>query len=209
MLIPVDLPASGRPAAVTLDPRFPGQNATGSKGTLAGTMAPPDWPRPTDSPVCPRLAKPLRNGDRVDEFRDSLGTARGVLSSRRHKLVDQGILSRRQYWEHPPRYEYTLTEKGRALAPVITALMTWGDTWAPGPSGPPVVLIHEPCGHAMHPVQTCPHCHGEVAGNVRSVPGPGAAPKETPPPPAPVKTGGRSSLTGDGRQSIGAGCPAR
>jgi DNA-binding HxlR family transcriptional regulator len=104
-----------------------------------------------------------------------LGTARGVLSSRLHKLVDQGILSRRQYCEHPPRYEYTLTDKGRALAPVITALMTWGDTWAPGPSGPPVVLIHQPCGHAMHPVHTCPHCHGEVrAGNVRSAPGPGA-----------------------------------
>jgi hypothetical protein len=37
------------------------------------------------------------------------------------------------------------------------------------------VLIHEPCGHAMHPVLTCPHCHIEVSGNLRSVPGPGAA----------------------------------
>jgi HxlR-like helix-turn-helix len=98
-----------------------------------------------------------------------------VFSSRLHKLVDSGILSRRQYSEHPPRYEYTLTEKGRALAPVINALMTWGDTWAPGPSGPPVVLIHEPCGHSMHPVLTCPHCRGEVkAGDVRQIPGPGA-----------------------------------
>jgi DNA-binding HxlR family transcriptional regulator len=118
----------------------------------------------------------LRGAARFDEFRDSLGMARGVLSSRLHKLVDQGILSRQQYSEHPPRYEYTLTEKGRALAPVINALMTWGDTWAPGPSGephPPVLLVHEPCGHPMHPVLTCPHCRGEVdAGNVRQVPGP-------------------------------------
>jgi DNA-binding HxlR family transcriptional regulator len=120
----------------------------------------------------------LRGATRFDEFRDSLGMARGVLSSRLRKLVDQGILSRRQYSEHPPRYEYTLTEKGRALAPVVMALMTWGDTWAPGPSGaasPPVLLVHEPCGHAMHPVQTCPHCRGDLtAGSVRSVPGPGA-----------------------------------
>ena len=116
----------------------------------------------------------LRGSTRFDEFRESLGMARGVLSSRLGKLVDQDILRRGQYSEHPPRYEYRLTEKGQALAPVIMALMTWGDTWALAPSGPPVVLIHEPCGHAMHPVQTCPHCHGEVkADDVRSVPGPG------------------------------------
>jgi hypothetical protein len=36
------------------------------------------------------------------------------------------------------------------------------------------VLIHEPCGHAVHPVLTCPHCRGEVTtGNVRSVPAQG------------------------------------
>jgi DNA-binding HxlR family transcriptional regulator len=117
----------------------------------------------------------LRGTTRFDEFLESLGMARGVLSSRLRKLVNQGILSRRQYSEHPPRYDYALTEKGRALAPMINALMTWGDTWVPGPSGPPVVLIHEPCGYPMHPVLTCPHCRGEVkSGNVRQVPGPGA-----------------------------------
>jgi len=33
-------------------------------GTLAGTPEPPDWPRPTASPVCASPAKPLRNEDR-------------------------------------------------------------------------------------------------------------------------------------------------
>lgn len=144
----------------------------------------------------------LRGATRFDEFRESLGMARGVLSSRLHKLVEQDILRRRPYSEHPPRYEYMLTEKGRALAPMITAMMTWGDTWAPAPSGPPVVLIHQPCGHAMHPVQTCPHCRSEVTtGNVRTVPGPGAASKETLPPPplAPVKTA-RSGQGAPGRR---------
>ncbi len=118
----------------------------------------------------------LRGTTRFDDFRQSLGLARGVLSSRLHKLVDQGILDRQQYSQHPPRYEYALTEKGRALAPVITTLMTWGDTWASGPSGPPVTLIHQSCGRAMHPVLACPHCHGDVGGDVRSVPGPGIGP---------------------------------
>jgi DNA-binding HxlR family transcriptional regulator len=123
----------------------------------------------------------LRGATRFDEFRESLGMARGVLSSRLHKLVEQGILTRRQYSEHPPRQEYTLTEKGRALAPVITSLLTWGDTWAPGPDGPPVLLVHEPCGHVMHPVLTCPHCRDDVRpGTVRSVPGPGAQSETSP-----------------------------
>ncbi|WP_194891715.1 winged helix-turn-helix transcriptional regulator [Catenulispora pinisilvae] len=121
----------------------------------------------------------LRGATRFDEFRESLGMARGVLSSRLHKLVDQGILERRQYLEHPPRYEYTLTEKGRALAPLIRAMMNWGDTWAAGPSGPPVVLIHEPCGHTMQPLSICPHCRAEVhTDDVLSTPGPGATSPE-------------------------------
>ena len=68
-----------------------------------------------------------------------------------------------------------MTEKGRALFPVITALLTWGDTWAPGPGGPPVVLVHDTCGHVTQPVLTCPHCHGEVSpANTHSEPGPGS-----------------------------------
>ncbi len=43
-----------------------------------------------------------------------------------------------------------------------------------------MLLIHEPCGHAIHPVQTCPHCHDKIkTGELRSVPGPGATPKAT------------------------------
>ena len=70
---------------------------------------------------------------RFDEFQASLGLARSVLTARLEKLTDHGILERRAYTQHPPRYEYHLTEKGRALFPVGTALLTWGDKWAPTP----------------------------------------------------------------------------
>lgn len=124
----------------------------------------------------------LRGATRFDEFRDSLGMARGVLSARLRKLVDEDILNRQQYSEHPPRYEYTLTDKGRALGPVLMALMTWGDTWAAAEAGPPVEIRHEPCGHVMHPVLTCPHCRGDVtAGSIRPMPGPGASARQGPP----------------------------
>src|SRR6266849_7060607 len=57
---------------------------------------------------------------RFDDFQASLGLARSVLTARLQKLTDHGLLERRASTQHPPRYEYHLTEKGRALYPVGT-----------------------------------------------------------------------------------------
>jgi len=117
----------------------------------------------------------FRGTTRFDDFQASLGMARSVLTARLRKLTEAGVMERRAYAEHPPRYEYRLTEKGRALFPVIAALIHWGDEWAPVPAGPPVVFVHETCGNVTQPMLTCPHCHGEVStSNVRSEPGPGS-----------------------------------
>jgi DNA-binding HxlR family transcriptional regulator len=64
---------------------------------------------------------------RFDEFQDSLGVARNVLSDRLNRLVEVGILERTAYSERPPRFEYRLTEKGRDLGVPLLALMQWGD----------------------------------------------------------------------------------
>jgi DNA-binding HxlR family transcriptional regulator len=117
---------------------------------------------------------------RFDDFHVSLGMARSVLTARLKKLTDEGVLERSPYSEHPPRYEYRLTEKGDALFPVIAALIRWGDEWAPGAAGPPVVFVHESCGRITEPALICPHCGGEVgAANTRSQPGPGALPSQS------------------------------
>jgi DNA-binding HxlR family transcriptional regulator len=116
----------------------------------------------------------FRGTRRFDDFQASLGLARSVLTARLAKLTDNGILERQAYSEHPPRYEYRLTDKGLALFPVIAALMQWGDTWAPGPDGPPALIVHDTCGNVTQPLLTCPHCRGEVTtGNTHSEPGPG------------------------------------
>jgi DNA-binding HxlR family transcriptional regulator len=121
------------------------------------------------------LRDAFRGTRRFDDFQASLGLARSVLTARLRKLTEQGILERRAYSQHPPRYEYYPTAKGQALFPVITALLAWGDQWAPAPGGPPVVLVHDTCGNITAPVLTCPHCHGEVsAANTHSEPGPGS-----------------------------------
>src|SRR5918994_813538 len=64
---------------------------------------------------------------RFDEFQESLGVVRNVLTDRLNRLVAEGILERNAYSERPPRSEYELTEKGRELAIPLLALMQWGD----------------------------------------------------------------------------------
>ena len=67
------------------------------------------------------------------------------LSDRLTTLVEHGVLAKRRYQDHPDRYEYVLTEMGRDLAPVLAALMRWGDRWL-SPDGPPMVTLHRECG---------------------------------------------------------------
>lgn len=88
---------------------------------------------------------------RFDEFADSLGIARNTLSSRLATLVDSGVVERVQYQDGPPRFEYRLTDKGRAFQPVVIALLGWGDEFA-GFDEPPVVLIDVDRDEVVEPV---------------------------------------------------------
>ncbi len=66
---------------------------------------------------------------RFDEFHASLGVSRNILADRLKRLVDVGIFERVLYNEHPPRYEYKLTKKGRDLNVALTALRQWGEEY--------------------------------------------------------------------------------
>jgi len=57
-----------------------------------------------------------------------LGVAPNTLSARLKALKAEGVITTRLYEAHPPRYEYLLTDKGRALGPVLKALHSWGET---------------------------------------------------------------------------------
>ena len=111
---------------------------------------------------------------RFDDFQARTGISRNVLAARLEHLVDNGVLERRQYQDRPPRHEYVLTEKGRDLWHVLTAMREWGDRWA-APAGPPVELVHRACDHVTHTAVVCDHCGEPLdARSVRAVPGPGA-----------------------------------
>ena len=68
---------------------------------------------------------------RFDDIQNNLGIAPTVLTSRLNSLVENGLLERRQYCEHPPRFEYVPTEAAEDFRPVLGALDEWGRKWAP------------------------------------------------------------------------------
>ena len=110
---------------------------------------------------------------RFDQLQERLGISRNVLNQRLNHLVGAGVLEKVPYSDHPPRYDYRLTPKGRDLWPVLTAMRQWGDRYA-APAGPPVHLVHKGCGKVSHAVMTCSSCgQGLTARDVRVVPGPG------------------------------------
>jgi hypothetical protein len=86
------------------------------------------------------------------------------------------VLERRRYQAEPERFEYKLTDAGRALYPAIITIMRWGDEHLVD-DGPPVVLRHT-CGAEAEPVLVCAHCHERMdPRDVTPEPGPGARPE--------------------------------
>jgi len=88
---------------------------------------------------------------RFDEFQKSLDIAPNILSRRLNALVDGGMLERRRYTDHPPRYEYVLTERGRDFRPVLLAMLAWGNKHFT-PEGKSVVVIDRATGDEADPV---------------------------------------------------------
>jgi DNA-binding HxlR family transcriptional regulator len=112
---------------------------------------------------------------RFDAMQRNLGISRKVLAERLSELAEHGVIERVPYQDNPPRYDYVLTEKGVDLAYVLLAMMAWGDRWASGEEGPPLVLRHESCGAIVEAVPACSGCGQALkAGEVTPLPGPGA-----------------------------------
>jgi DNA-binding HxlR family transcriptional regulator len=113
---------------------------------------------------------------RFDELRADLGVSRKVLAERLARLVAAEVLERRPYAERPVRHEYVLTGKGVDLCGVLLAAAAWGDRWAAGAAGPPVLLRHRGCGQHTRAEVRCAACGGHLRVTDLDVEdGPGAA----------------------------------
>jgi DNA-binding HxlR family transcriptional regulator len=89
--------------------------------------------------------------DRFDDFVRRLGVPRATLAARLDFLVGSDVLSKQDDPERPGHPRYRLTEKGRALRPVVVTLMRWGDEWV-RTDAPPTVLVDERDGRQVDPV---------------------------------------------------------
>ena len=64
---------------------------------------------------------------RFGELKKSIGTvSQKVLTAQLRDMEEKGLLTRKVYAEVPPRVEYTLTETGYSLKPILDAMVVWG-----------------------------------------------------------------------------------
>ena len=120
------------------------------------------------------LRDALHGYRRFDEFRDSLGVAPNILTTRLAALVKAGMLEKRQYSAHPPRYEYLPTQAARDFRPVLLSLMAFGNKHF-APEGAMVEVVDTRTGKVAD-IAAFDRATGEpIAGpNYAMVPGPAA-----------------------------------
>jgi DNA-binding HxlR family transcriptional regulator len=88
---------------------------------------------------------------RFDQLQVDLGLSRAILTSRLNRLVKEGLLEKVAYSQRPKRYEYKLTDKGRAFWPVLASLFSWGQDWMWKKGQSPVVMIDSDTGAEVRP----------------------------------------------------------
>ena len=67
---------------------------------------------------------------RFGELKKSIGSvSQKVLTAQLRDMEEKGLVSRKVYAEVPPRVEYSLTELGRSLNPILDAMRVWGEQY--------------------------------------------------------------------------------
>jgi DNA-binding HxlR family transcriptional regulator len=120
------------------------------------------------------LRDALHGFTRFEDFRESLDIAPNILAVRLTSLVESGMLEKRQYSEHPPRFEYLPTQRGRDFRPVLLSLMAFGNRHF-APEGAMVEVVNtktgKPADIGVFDRQTGPPI---AAPDYAMVPGPAA-----------------------------------
>lgn len=72
----------------------------------------------------------LTGKKRFGELKKSIGNvSQKVLTAQLHAMEENGLLTRTVYAEVPPRVEYTLTDLGESLKPILDAMGNWGEEY--------------------------------------------------------------------------------
>ena len=87
---------------------------------------------------------------RFGELKKSLtGISQKVLTANLRDMEANGLLTRKAYAEVPPRVEYTLTETGESLKPILSAMFDWGMDYKRKNNSPANELVNA-LGKALH-----------------------------------------------------------
>ncbi|MHA3019487.1 winged helix-turn-helix transcriptional regulator [Mycobacterium sp. BMJ-28] len=94
---------------------------------------------------------------RFTDFADQLGAPPGSLTDRLQILVANAVLE-------TGGGRYRLTEKGRAVLPILVTALDWAQRWFTSADGPAVRITHTVCGSEFHPTLVCDQCGTRLQG---------------------------------------------
>lgn len=90
---------------------------------------------------------------RFGEFQKSLGLAKNILAARLKALVEDGILSLAPAADGSAYQDYVLTDKGRAVLPIMVALRQWGEDYAFRSGEPTTVMVERKSGKPIRKLE--------------------------------------------------------
>jgi DNA-binding HxlR family transcriptional regulator len=159
------LEVAARPPRELPVPKAPVATVEGTPRELSVMASQPPGPRPCSVAASLQILgerwsllaiRELSYGvHRFEQITSFTGASRDILADRLRKLEAAGVIEKRQYSEHPPRFEYHLTEAGEELRPVLMTLSQWGSKWA---QGTPTATLSHDCGHRLEVDHVCHHC---------------------------------------------------
>jgi DNA-binding HxlR family transcriptional regulator len=90
---------------------------------------------------------------RFGEFQKSLGVAKNILSMRLRALVDDGLLKLEPAADGSAYQDYVLTEKGRAVFPIMVALRQWAEEFAFRPGEATNIMVDRETGQRIRKLE--------------------------------------------------------
>jgi DNA-binding HxlR family transcriptional regulator len=99
---------------------------------------------------------------RYGQFTERLPISHAVLTRRLEAMTANGLLARRTYQARPPRADYVLTPRGRALWPVLVSIWDWERRWVPDHAQRLPAMHHAVCGNDFAPMLQCAACREPV-----------------------------------------------
>lgn len=119
------------------------------------------------------VAAALLGTRRFSEFEQRLAIPAALLSERLASFREADVMAVVPQAGRADRHDYVLTDKGRALLPLVLSLVAWAQEQFGQDDGVAIDLVHRPCGRALETVLACDRCDRPLTGGSIDVVGAG------------------------------------